>query len=880
MWTQLCAFVLTTSTIAAQPSRLADYVDTRRGSDSVHNYSRGNTFPAATRPFGFNFWTPTTEPNSNSWLYTFSRTALQGFRVSHQPSPWMGDYGVVQFWPMSGALVVDGKKRQVTFQHSAEQARPYEYAVRLDNGIHARLIPTQRAAVLVFNYPKSAHSHLLVDGALGTDSALQLDDSGGVITGYTTRDGQRIYVHARLVNKAAAFSGISGKAGAVAWFTFPTTEGEEVVAHVGTSWLSVAQAEMNARNEIAGKTWQQVREEGAHEWDQALGTIDIEGGTDDQRTIFYASLYRAFMYPNARWESTPSGPRYFSPYNQRVEDGKMWVNNGFWDTYRAVWPLYYVLMPSHAAEMAQGFVRSYIDGGWTPRWSSPGYRDTMVGSHTDIVFADAMVRGIESVDYTAAYESAVKNATVFSPFADRGRKGNNRAPFLGYIPTGDIPEAGAWYLEDRINDYGIAQMAQLLGKQADYDYFINRARTYTNLFSPSVGFFRGKQADGSWRTSDADFRPNVWGFEFTEGCPWHYATAASFDPRGMANLYGGAEALSRKIDTVFAAPRSFDKGSYDEVIHEMVEAYDANMGQYAHANEPIMHMIYMYNYAGTPAKTQEHVRQVLNHPHMYTRGGSDGGGYLGDEDNGQMSAWYIFSALGFYPAAPGHPEYAIGSPLFDKATLHLEGGKTFTVVANHNSKANKYIQSAALNGAPLTANFLTHDAIRKGGTVSLEMGPKPSSWGSGIKDRPASLTQDDHVPAVRRDVAAATNGRSSDLGDSTFALALDDDSNTAWVATGSSAWMELHPANLATVSMYTLTSSSGGADHDPVNWALRGSNDGSNWTEIDARQNQTFSWRQQTRFFVVPQPRPFSHYRLELRSRSTEVLEVAEVELL
>jgi predicted alpha-1,2-mannosidase len=533
--------------------------------------------------------------------------------------------------------------------------------------------------------------------------------------------------------------------------------------------------------------------------------------------------------------------------------------------------------------MLDGFTNAYKFGGWTPRWSGPGYIDIMVGTNQDLAFADAYVKGVRNFDARAAYASMVKNASVYSDSGSKGRKGVEVSTFKRYVPTDVRSESASWTLEDANNNFGIAQLGRALGFNEDADYFQNRALDYANLFSPSVGFFRGKQSSGAWRTADSAFKPNEWGYEFTEGAPWHYATAAPQDPQGMANLYGGRAQLSSKIDSVLAASPDYLAGSYGGVIHEMREAYDANMGQYAHANEPIHHMLYMYNYAGTPAKTQNRVRDVLTK--LYDSGAGTGNGYLGDEDNGQMSAWYVFSALGFYPARMGSTDYTIGAPLNPKATISLENGKTFTVEAPGVSDTNRYIQSATLNGVAYTKNYLTHADLLAGGTLSFTMGSGPSSWGTGAADIPGSITTGNATPQPLVD--RATGGTLTASGENApnegKGNLVDDTSLTKWLTAQGTATLEYQFAgnSPATVRQYTLTSANDFAERDPSSWTLQGSTDGANWVTVDARSNLDFSDRRQTRAFVVANPAAYSRYRLQVTANhGAAETQLAEWELL
>ena len=882
----LIAMHVTPGQVQATTPRLSDTVNTLRGSDSSRDYSRGNTFPAVALPFGFNFWTPVTEGNSDRWLYNYRSRKIRGFGVSHEPSPWIGDHGSIQIMPMTGGLHLDPNARASSFSHAGEIARPHYYKVELyDSGITTEVTPTDHASAWRFTFSKPNKAYLLFDSIDSVTGRVSIDPAQRTVLGYVDQRGPRLYFFARIAGKVRSFGSEPGKT-ANGWVQFDVKAHDTVGVSMATSFISIEQARSNLDNEVGKKNFDQVLKEAQSAWDNALGKVEVVGATPDQFTTFYSNLYRTFLYPNSMWEKVGQEFRHFSPYTQTVREGKIYVNNGFWDTYRAVWPLFSLLVPSQAAEMLEGFVTSYKDGGWTPRWSSPGYIDCMVGSHSDIVFADSYLRGVTNFDIRTAYQSMLKDAMAYSGDGARGRKGNDRSIFLGYVPIDLQSESAAWTLEDAINDFGIAEIARTLGDAASYEYFLNRSLNYALLFSPSVGFFRGRRMSGAWRTIDSEFFANDWGYEFTEGSAWHYATAASSDPQGMANLFGGRAALTAKLDSIFHARRGFRVGSYGQVIHEMREAFDTNMGQYAHSNEPVHSMLYMYNYAGTPSKTQARVREVLER--LYNSGIGTGGGYLGDEDNGEMSAWYIFSAMGFYPASPGHPEYAIGSPLFQKVVIHFENGNRFSVVARNNNHANRYVQSVKLNGVLYSKNYLTQTDIMAGGELEIEMGAFPSSWGTGVADLPTSITskKSSKIPTVRVDratggtVTASSENVAEHAG---MTQAFDDNSRTSWQALEANPSIQYHfsGGKSYTVGLYTVTSAGDSPQRDPKDWALQGSNDCSNWVTLDNRANETFAWRQYTKVYKAYNATPYACYRLNIRANhGASTTQLSEIELI
>ncbi|WP_285559617.1 GH92 family glycosyl hydrolase [Actinoplanes regularis] len=865
---------------SAAPTRLSDYVETRRGSDSTSAYSRGNTFPGVTVPHGFNFWTPITKGNSDNWLYEWADTTVQGFGISHEPSPWIADYAQLLVMPMTGAVKSTPDARRSTFSHADEVAKAHYYKSRLSTyGITAEMAPTDHAGVLRFAFPATSEAVILFDTVDSGSGSLAVDTAARVISGEITHRGQKMFVYAT-VDKAITASGTITGQGATSWVRFATGAGEQVTLRMATSFISVAQAHGNLDQEVGTKSLDTVREEAAALWDAQLGAVRIEGATTDRMITFYSNLYRALMYPNNRSELVNGVRRHHSPYDNQLHDGQMYVNNGFWDTSRAAWPLYTLLTPTRSGEMLDGFVNAYKESGWTPRWSGPHNVGMMVGSNQDLAFADAYVKGVRNFDYQAAYASMVKNATVYSANNANGRIGNQVSLFKGYVPTDTASESAAWTLEDANDDFGVFQLATALGYGEDAAYFRNKALDYANLYSPSVGFFRGKQSSGAWRTTDADFKPNLWGCEFTEGAPWHYATPAPQDPQGMANLYGGRAGLAAKIDSVFAASRDYLPGCYGGVIHEMREAYDANLGQYAHSNEPIHHMIWMYNYAGVPSKTQDRVRTVLTTQY----GPGPSGGYLGDEDNGQMSAWYVFGTLGFYPARMGSTDYTIGAPLHPKATVTLENGRTFTISAPGVSDTNRYVQSVKLNGVAYSRNYLTHADLTTGGTLEFVMGPNPSSWGSAAADLPPSLTTGAGAPAQLTD--RATGGTLTVTGENppneTKAQLIDDNSLTKWLVTAATATLTDRLATSTAIKQYTLTSANDAPERDPRAWTLQGSTDGVNWATLDSRSDIDFADRRQTRAFVLPgDPGAYQHYRLQITANhGAPMTQLAEWQLL
>ncbi|MFI2371812.1 GH92 family glycosyl hydrolase [Streptomyces sp. NPDC018833] len=870
-------------------AHLSDYASTTRGTNSSGSFSRGNTFPATAVPHGFNFWTPVTNAGSKSWLYEYARgnnadnlPAVQAFSTSHEPSPWMGDRQTFQLMPSAAAGTPDTTRtgRALPFRHDNETARPHYYGVTFENGLKAEMTPTDHAAMMRFTYPGDDAS--VVFDNVTKEGGLTLDPANRSFTGFSdvksglSTGATRLFVYG-VFDAPVTDSGADGVNGS---YRFDAGEDRTVTLRIATSLIGVDQARKNLADEIpAGTRFERVREKAQAAWDGLLGRVEVEGATREALTTLYSSLYRLYLYPNSGFENTGSKnkPRYqyaspFSPMpgpdtptrtGAKIVDGKVYVNNGFWDTYRTTWPAYSFLTPQKAGELVDGFVQQYKDGGWISRWSSPGYADLMTGTSSDVAFADAYVKGVD-FDAEAAYEAALKNATVVPPSSGVGRKGMESSPFIGYAST-STHEGLSWSLEGYLNDYGLAEMGRALYEktkkpryQEESQYFLNRARNYVKLFDSKAGFFQGRNLKGDWRVESSKYDPRVWGYDYTETNGWGYAFTAPQDSRGLANLYGGRSGLGEKLDTYFATPETASPefvGSYGSVIHEMTEARDVRMGMYGHSNQVAHHVTYMYNAASQPWKTQEKVREVLS---RLCTGSEIGQGYHGDEDNGEQSAWYLFSALGFYPLVMGSGEYAIGSPLFTKATVHLENGRELVVKAPGNSARNVYVQGLKVNDKKWNSTSLPHDVIAKGGTLQFDMGPEPSTWGTGKNAAPVSITQDDKVPAPHHDVTTAGGAL------------LDNTSAT------SAEFTSLHlPVKAGTRAVqYTLTSSA--KDRAPTGWVLQGSADGRSWTDLDRRAGEAFTWEKQTRVFTVKQSQPYDHYRLVLDRQGT----LAEVELL
>ncbi|WP_082672463.1 GH92 family glycosyl hydrolase [Luteimonas abyssi] len=898
---------------ATSPS---DHVLTTRGTQSNARFSRGNNLPATAVPHGFNFWAPVTDAGVLNWLYRWNehnddanRPRLQALALSHQTSPWMGDRQTFQVMPSvsRGIPDADREQRALSFDRAHETARPHLYRVRFDNGIDAALAPTDRAAVFEFAFPADGDANLLFDN-VDARGGLTLDPATQTLTGYTdVRSGlstgaTRMFVVARF-DTPWRESGTIDSGRPTGYVKFAPSASRTVRMHIATSLISVEQAWRNLDQELgAADTVADVAERARVRWDALLGRFDVDGARDDQRVTLYSNLYRLFLYPNAAYENAGSAEapdwRYASQMSsaddnaegndQRtfapVRDGRIVVNNGLWDTFRTAWPAYSLFGADNAGTLIRGFLEQYHAGGWVSRWSSPGYADLMVGTSSDVAFADAWLKGVPGFAPELAYEAALKNATVVPPGRHVGRKGMAHSTFRGYADTG-VHEGMSWTLEGALNDFGIANMAQALSERAtspaererydeEAEYFRYRAGVYAHLFDRRVGFFQGRGADGDWRLDADAYDPRVWGHDYTEANGWTFAFTAPHDGEGLAALYGGRDALAAKLDTFFATPETADPafvGSYGGVIHEMTEARDVRMGMYAHSNQPSHHIPWMYLYAGQPWKTQRIVRDILERLYL---GSEIGQGYPGDEDNGEMSAWYLFAALGLYPLRMGAPEYVIGAPLFERATVALDDARTLEVRAINHSRDNVYVQSLTVNGRPWSRTWIPHDVIAAGATLEFTMGPEPSTWGSRPEDAPPSLTPVGRTPQTLADLIDET--ATVRVGDTSAPALVDDDATTDLWLRGDQAGVEIGLAQAGTPTFYTLTS--GERTIRDAAWTLQGRNGDGPWRTLDTRGNEDFDWSRQTRPFRIASPGSYDTYRVRFTAPGR--LQLAEIELL
>lgn len=755
--TCLSALALVSAMNASALDKLdpVDYVNPLVGTLSKVSLSTGNTYPAIALPWGMNFWMPQTGKMGDGWAYVYTADKLRGFKQTHQPSPWINDYGQFAIMPITGKPVFNEDERASWFSHKAEVAKPYYYRVYLaDHDVVTELTPTERAVMFRFTFPETDQSYVVVD-ALDRGSSVKIIPSENKIIGYTTRnsggvpDNFKNYFVIKFdkpfMYKAAVADGqikqgtteaTVNHAGAI--IGFKTKRGEQVHARIASSFISPEQAELNLQ-ELGNLSFEQIKSQGRQTWNKTLSRIEVEDKNVDHLRTFYSCLYRSVLFPRSFYEKDANGKIvHYSPYNGKVLPGYMFTDTGFWDTFRCLFPMLNLMYSSMNVKMQEGLANTYLESGFLPEWASPGHRGCMVGNNSASVVADAYLKGLRGYDAETLWKAVTHGANAVHPkVSSTGRLGWEYYNKLGYVPYDvKINENVARTLEYAYDDWCIYQFGKSLGKsEKELAQYKKNAMNYKNVFDKETNLMRGRNQNGKFQTP---FSPLKWGDAFTEGNSWHYSWSVFHDPQGLINLMGGKQTFVQMLDSVFNVPPLFDDSYYGGVIHEIREMQIMNMGNYAHGNQPIQHMIYMYNYGGQPWKAQYWIREVMDK--LYT---AQADGYCGDEDNGQTSAWYVFSAMGFYPVCPGANQYVIGTPYFDKMTLHLENGKTMTITAQNCNQDNKYIQSLSINGTPSTKNFFTHDQLMQGGNIHYVMGSTPNKQrGISDSDAPYSFTKE------------------------------------------------------------------------------------------------------------------------------------------
>ena len=731
-----------------------DMVNPLTGTLSKFELSTGNNYPVIALPWGMNFWTPQTGKNGDGWQYTYTADKIRGFKQTHQPSPWMNDYGMFSLMPITGEAVFDEEKRASWFSHKAEIAKPYYYRVYLaDYDITTEIAPTERAAMFRFTFPQEEMSYVVLD-AYDRGSYVQIQPEKNRIVGYTTRNsggvtkdfknwfiidfGSRSFDYTSVTDSKEIFTDRKelkdNHTGAIVGFR--TGHRDVITARVASSFISLEQAERNL-NELGKKSFDEIASDGRKIWNDVLGRIQVEGGSEEQMRTFYSCLWRSLHFPRRFYEIDEKGnPIHYSPYNGQILPGYLFADTGVWDTFRCLFPFLNLVYPSMNEEMQAGLVNAYLESGYLPEWSSPGHRDCMIGQNSASVVADAYIKGIRVPNQDKLWDAVTYGAHHHLDRSASGRVGHDYYDRLGYVPCNvGIGQNVARTLEYAYNDWSIYTLGKAMGKsEAELAPYKKAALNYANVYNPARKLMCGREEQGAF---NADFVPENWSGEFCEGNSWHWSFCVFHDPAGLSKLMGGRDEMTEMMDSVFVLPSYLGLRSRG-MIHEMREMQVMDMGQYAHGNQPIQHMVYLYNWTGQPWKAQYWTREIMDK--LYN---PNADAYCGDEDNGQTSAWYVFSAMGFYPVCPGTKQYAMGSPLFQKILVKLENGKTIQIEAPDNNKQTRYVKDVKVNGKSVSRTWLEHDELTKGATIKFQMSSKPNKKrGTDEKDAPYSFTQE------------------------------------------------------------------------------------------------------------------------------------------
>ena len=740
------------TTLLAQKPDLVKYVNTLQGTHSEYALSYGNTYPTIGLPFAVHFFSAQTGKNGDGWKYQYQADKIRGFQQVHQCSPWMNDYAVFSLMPGIGELTVNEDQRALKFSHANEVAKPHYYSVKFDNGIQTEISPVERGAHMRFSFPKNGKANLVFDGYT-KDCEIKIIPEERKIIGYVNNgrivpENFKSYFVLEFNQDFKSYGTWENEKGTIkannkqdlgkgvgAFLEFKP--GSKVEVKMASSYISPEQAELNFKQEVADhKNLEVTKKKGFEIWNELLNRVLVEGGSEEDKATFYSCLFRANLFSRKFYEIDAKGnPYYYSPYDGKIHSGYMYTDNGFWDTFRAQFPLSNILHQQMQGRYMQSLLDAQQQAGFYPTWSNPGMSGVMIGNHAISLLTDAWVKGIRTFDPDSALRAYYHETTNKGFYGgSNGREGWKEYYTLGYIPYGDIHESTAKTLEYAYDDFCAYQLAKLTGNTFYENVFGRQMYNYRNVFDPQVNFVRGRLANGEWRP---DFDPVEWGGPFTEANAWQYTWSVLHNIEDLIGMIGGEERFNAKLDSFFTMDQSIKYGSYKQEIHEMREMLLAKMGQYAHGNQPTQHVPYLYNFSGEPWKAQKQVRMVCKQLYNATEKG-----YPGDEDQGQMSSWYVLSALGIYSVCPGTDQYVIGSPVFEKATIRLENGKTFVIQAKNNNAENVYIQSAELNGKGLDKNYISFDDINKGGEMVFQMSSNPNkSRGTSKEARPFSLMQ-------------------------------------------------------------------------------------------------------------------------------------------
>jgi predicted alpha-1,2-mannosidase len=652
---------------------LLDYVNILQGTNNSYAYSNGNTLPLCALPFGMTHWTLETTDQPEMFFSPHS-SSFHGIRATHQPSPWIRDYGAVRFLPQTGPVITGREERFSCFNPQELQAAPHlldltclRYQTRIE------LVPTLRCSWMRFTFPERQPKRILLD-FLSENFRMSPDLNHKGLSGYTSQNSGGVpntFAMYLVFELDCPITHI-GEAEEGLYLELP--EDTTVVnLKVGTSFISVDQARITLQNETTATDLEQMRDRARVAWESRLEAFEMKAEPEALKT-FYSCLYRTLLFPRIFHEVTEEGKQlHYSPYDGQVHEGPLYADNGFWDTHRTVYPLFSLILGDEFEEMMQGWTNAAKEGGgWFPRWSSPGYRACMIGTHSDALIADAVVKGRRDFDVESAFQSMLNHAyTPGHVTRLYGRVGLEDYMQLGYLPSEDHVHAVSRTMDYAYNDFCIAQVARHLDDVETCRDLLQRSQNYRNVFNPQNGLMQGRTRQGDWVQDFSSFR---WGGDYVEGSAWQCSWAVPHDVEGLMDLHGGRKPFIDRVESLFHMEPRFEVGAYGREIHEMAEMALADFGQYAHSNQPVHQVLWMWSYAGEKEKAYHWISRVVNE--LY---GSGVDGFPGDEDNGEMSAWYIFAAMGIFPLCPGKPEYVRTRPQVERMEVTLGNGNTLSI---------------------------------------------------------------------------------------------------------------------------------------------------------------------------------------------------------
>ncbi|SDD24546.1 GH92 family glycosyl hydrolase [Auraticoccus monumenti] len=871
------------------PADPVDRVRTTRGTHASGRFSRGNTAPLVAVPQGRLFATPVTDADSPKWVYSWHehgrdgdpRPALQALATSHLPSPWMGERGAFQVMPSPLPHPdPDRRVRALPFDHADEVDRPHRWSARLDGGVEVTLTAGDCVMGVRSTFAGGVGSYVLDHRGTFTEASVERDGDALVVRGLLddTPGTPPHHVHVRIERALDHDLSTTGDVlrGSV---RVEATDGAPVDVLVGLSTLDLDTAAY-AVERCGGVD--ALLSDGARRWSEALGTVEVEGASHDQQVALASGLYRLFLHPTRQDEPVrDGGTRWRSPYGSVLDqplraeelgerpetgEGHYSATNGFWDTYRTAWPLLGLLAPPVAGAAAQGFVAHHLDSGWMPRWSAPGAEDCMTGTTSDTVLGDLVVKDVPGIDLAQAYDSALVGASVPAPDEKVGRKGLHPALFRGFVDT-DTEEGMSWTLDAALNDWSASRLgARLAGQhpegspererlEAEVEWLTRRSLLYREVFSPDHGMFVGRLPDGTWRVPAEEFEPDEWGHDYTETNAWGTAVTVPHDGAGLAALHGGGAGLSALLDRILTRPETGAlqfHGHYPGIIHEMTEARDCRMGMLALSNQPAHHIPFMLMHTGRHDDAHAVVGEALERLFV----GSDlGQGYPGDEDNGEMSAWWIFATLGLYPLVPSTGSWVLLPPRVTRSVIRPVEGEPVTITVLNPEEGGRYLRRVWVDGAEWHSISLPNDVLARGAQIEVELSPTPCGWGAD--SRPVSASELHGWTEPLRDVtggarvrqdAPSTAGQARAAGEPEVAVEglVDDTASTAVpLGAGQPVVVEL-TAPTAVGDLITLSVDRA----QTASWRLEHRVAGE-WVVVDEREGEEFPRHRQTRVFRV-----------------------------